>query len=650
MPAKTSATNDASGKVVFDAITYTKAGTYTYTISEVSANKSGYTYDAHDVTVTVKIVDDGAGKLVVDDISYDGETTFKNTYKATDGNVTLTAQKQLENKTLTEGQYSFELVDENSEVVQTVKNNASGAVQFDLTFDQSIFDDEADDQADEADDAEAEGTDEADTDADAEGTDENATTENGDETGENNAAAETGDTTAPETNGDENATAPENNGEAEGNGDETNGEAEGTATEDNGDVPPMATVIVADEAEAEAEADADADADATEVEVIATDTVETETDAVEAEESVFEVIADAVKDIAGFFRLSILNPTVAKADPVVRTKTLTYTIREVKGDDAKTTYATNEVKYTVTVTDNGEGKIIAEAKAEGDTTFVNTYNPDTVDINVSKVWDDKNDKDGIRPESVTVDLMASLPFMDEPAFTGLSLTLNEANGWKGTFEDIVAESDGTPIEFSIEERSVSGYTVAITGSADEGFTVTNIHEVTPGAVLIDPPIEKIVTGDKPETAGTFKFQMKAITEGAPMPEGTVDGVKTVEVQGPGSYEFGIAYITEPGTYVYEISEVDTGADGYTYDKNIYTLTVEVTLDEETGDLVKTETYVDQRGEAIESITFTNTYTAPKVPETPKTGDMTPIVAIEAMAGFATALIAGGFVLRRRDEK
>lgn len=90
-----------------------------------------------------------------------------------------------------------------------------------------------------------------------------------------------------------------------------------------------------------------------------------------------------------------------------------------------------------------------------------------VDIEVEKEWNDKNNQDGKRPDSVKINLLADGKATDQ------SLILDNSNDWKGKFESLQEYNDGQKIVYSIEEDTVQGYTTKITGSPEEGFKITN---------------------------------------------------------------------------------------------------------------------------------------------------------------------------------
>ena len=122
------ATNAADGTVAFAGIEYKEAGEHTYTISEKAGNEAGVTYDKSTHNVTVKVTDNGQGKLVA--TVTDNNPTFTNTYVASSTQVPFTAKKVLKgSKELAAGQFKFELK-EGDTVVQTATNAADGTVTF----------------------------------------------------------------------------------------------------------------------------------------------------------------------------------------------------------------------------------------------------------------------------------------------------------------------------------------------------------------------------------------------------------------------------------------------------------------------------------------------------------------------------------------
>lgn len=97
----------------------------------------------------------------------------------------------------------------------------------------------------------------------------------------------------------------------------------------------------------------------------------------------------------------------------------------------------------------------------------------SIDIDVVGEWDDEDDEDGLRPESVTVTLYAN------GKETGRMLTLSEENDWCGTFDELAVYADSVRQSYSIVEEKVYGYTGLISGSDESGFTITNAHELLP---------------------------------------------------------------------------------------------------------------------------------------------------------------------------
>ena len=149
--------------------------------------------------------------------------------------------------------------------------------------------------------------------------------------------------------------------------------------------------------------------------------------------------------------------------------TYTFKIAEKAGSDTSIKYDTKTVTATVTVVDKGKGALEATVSYDDEKAFENTYTPAKTEVPVKKVWKDENNQDGKRPTSVTVKLLA------DGQDTGKTLTLTEANGWAGSFKDLDADKGGTPIQYTVVEVTVAGYTSKVTGDAASGFTITNSY-------------------------------------------------------------------------------------------------------------------------------------------------------------------------------
>ena len=135
-------TNDADGKVTFEAIKFSKPGTYEYTLHEAENKLGGVSYDPSFYKVTATVTQDvEAAQLDVawtvrnlDDEAVEN-VVFSNTYKAEPTSIQFNGAKQLDGRDIVEGEFEFELV-QDGKVIQTVKNAAvdeSGAapVSFD---------------------------------------------------------------------------------------------------------------------------------------------------------------------------------------------------------------------------------------------------------------------------------------------------------------------------------------------------------------------------------------------------------------------------------------------------------------------------------------------------------------------------------------
>lgn len=118
---------------------------------------------------------------------------------------------------------------------------------------------------------------------------------------------------------------------------------------------------------------------------------------------------------------------------------------------------------------------------------------ETVSIPCVKAWNDNDDRDGTRPASITVHLLADGRNVAEKAITA-------DDGWTCSFDGLAKydASDGHEIVYSVQEIDVAaGYTATITGDAASGFTVTNSKEEVPGT----PEEPQETPGNPPDNPG-----------------------------------------------------------------------------------------------------------------------------------------------------
>ena len=129
------------------------------------------------------------------------------------------------------------------------------------------------------------------------------------------------------------------------------------------------------------------------------------------------------------------------------------------------------VKYEVAVTDL-DSEYETRTEADGNTfNVINTYIPGTVQIPVSVKWDDANNQDGKRLDSVEAELYA------EGQATGNKVTLDEKNSWKASFKKVDVKKDGKRINYTVKTTENKDYTITTTGNVldDNGVVVTYKH-------------------------------------------------------------------------------------------------------------------------------------------------------------------------------
>lgn len=125
-----------------------------------------------------------------------------------------------------------------------------------------------------------------------------------------------------------------------------------------------------------------------------------------------------------------------------------YSIVEVT---APTGYELDSTPYEVTVTeDEATIKTITNKKA-------------LTSVSGTKTWKDENNRDGVRPKSVTVNLLADGKEVAEK-------TISEEDGWKYSFRNLPKFDDGREIVYTVTEDSVPGYRTEI-----DGYDIINTH-------------------------------------------------------------------------------------------------------------------------------------------------------------------------------
>ena len=147
----------------------------------------------------------------------------------------------------------------------------------------------------------------------------------------------------------------------------------------------------------------------------------------------------------------------------------------------KTVTASDNWKYSFTNLpefENGQ-KItytVTEDAVAGYTSTIDGYNitnnhtPATVKVSGTKTWNDNNNQDGIRPSSITVNLLANGQQV-------ASKKVSASDNWQYSFDNLAAYANGKKITYTVTEDAVAGYTSTV-----DGYNVTNNH--TPATVKV----------------------------------------------------------------------------------------------------------------------------------------------------------------------
>ena len=334
-------------------------------------------------------------------------------------------------------------------------------------------------------------------------------------------------------------------------------------------------------------------------------------------------------------------------DTISYTKTgvYDYTLSEVHGDKGGVTYDATKHHVKVTVTDNGEGQLLADVKYDNGTNipeFTNTYhaqpatdNPTAVKkmtaskgnkytlkgedfaftlhqqsapANVSNADQTKrNDQQGnIRFDQLSFPLVGTYVFtMSEQDTTVPGVT---KDGTVATITYVVKDVDHTG-KLTVVSKTVT----PTTGANGKNITFTNHYSPKNVGYSISG-VKNIVNTDTATSRvpqdGEFKFQLNAVSahdsdgnaismNDMPMPAGNQNGTVTVTNKGSG-FTFGQMVYTMPGVYTYHVKELAGTDKTIGYSTQEYDVTVTVT--DQDGMLAAT---ADRQ---TNDIRFDNTYT------------------------------------------
>lgn len=242
-------------------------------------------------------------------------------------------------------------------------------------------------------------------------------------------------------------------------------------------------------------------------------------------------------------------------------------------------------------------------------TFVNVYlSAAKVTISGEKTWKLNSTAPSPLPESITVLLLSGGDVIQ------MKTVRPDDNGkWTYAFTVPKLDAEGNEIVYTIAEAPLGGFTSAV-----KGYHLINTQ--IPPVKASAPSVKKILQGHTPDHPASFTFTLTAL-DGAPMPQGAEDGVKTITQTGAGEKSFGSISFDRPGVYRYEIQEVDGGLEGYSYDSAVYTLTYTVT--ESNGTLKTQRSYTKNGAAAVYTkAEFINVFRKSGRTDEPSTGAST----------------------------
>ena len=206
--------------------------------------------------------------------------------------------------------------------------------------------------------------------------------------------------------------------------------------------------------------------------------------------------------------------------------------------------------------------VTANGVTEGDCLITNRYTPETISIPVTKIWNDANNQDGKRSESVTVKLLADGTEVDSLVISKSNdeILIDGNNQWTASFTNLQKYRDnGIKIVYTVKEIPVAGYTDTISGNA-KSYSITNTH--TPETISVSG--EKVWDDNHNQDGKRpTEITVRLYADGTEVASKTVSGTGdtwTYEFTGLPRYDNGVEI-------VYTVTE--DAVSGYTAEINGY---------------------------------------------------------------------------------
>lgn len=653
------ATNQG-GEVNFGKLSYNAPGSYAYEAREVTdgLSEAGVTATAGSFTLTVDVTDNGDGTLTCHIAYPDGGLVFKNSYGADDAELEVSGTKQLDvpaglvGPQSIAGRFTFTIEGEDGAPMPehtVVTNDASnghafsfGKIRFTL---ENVFGEKTEELG------EAITQDEATSDEAVDGTLTGITTSNDltatgepsvgvekDASDEGTVLVEDSQQDAPLVNVEDVSTTVEEPA--------ADGESEGPVEA----APDLDVPVVGEELSEPAAPTAPAATNAATLNAARWQTFRRD---------LFHNASEVVDtQVAGTSRQRILHYTVTEAGHV----------------DGVTNDARSVKDVYIKVTDGGAGKLTAEFVDEGGTpttsglTFTNSYGAEptsssvTDQVRITKVLEGRDLSAGEfgfeMLEGATVVATGANDADGNVAMNAIaydkagthSYVIREVNAGK-TVDGVKYDGKSYHVTTTVVDKGDGTLSVSHVLTEDAAI-FNNVYKATPADVSITA--KKTLSGAA-LSAGQFAF---TLTGGGQELTATNDA--------SGNVIFPHLLFDAPGTYVYELRELNDGQENVTYDEGARTVTVTV-VDDGAGHLSAEVASDTEDG----TLTFANIYTPPAVepqptpqPPTPKsggkyeqptkaasklpkTGDTTFEAPFAALAAVAAALLAGLLFPRRK---